>query len=171
MIDTIWLAQSGLSSLLGTIHPQSEPWWQALVSGSPGLSPGQVPALGPQKTGASDGSYGSPSYKFEAFVDAQIRINGSRLVRVSQRKFGPVDTILMQITNQGPRERPTAHQKPSFWTERQLPVHPKERYPSLRPWPGFQSVPKSIATSITMAVRTNNEYSLGIAHSKSTSLG
>ena len=70
------------------------------MSGSPGLSPGQIPALGSQATGASDRSYyGNPSDGSGTVADVHIRVNSPRLTRVSLRKFSPVDTTLMQITN------------------------------------------------------------------------
>jgi len=69
------------------------------VSPGPGLSPGQIPAHGSQVAGASDRSYGNLLERFKTVADVHCRENGARLVRVSRRKFGPVDTTLMQITN------------------------------------------------------------------------
>ncbi len=67
-------------------------------SGPPGLSPEQIPEPGSRVTTLSD-TDGNFVHRFETFADDQIRVNGTGLVRVRERKLGLVEITLIQMAN------------------------------------------------------------------------
>ena len=117
--------------IIDTYITQQEPWWPVLGSRPPEFPPGQIPETGSRVTAAPDKTGGNFSDGFQTFASDQIRLNGTGPVRVRKLQLSFVNIILIQIANQGPRQRFTTHQRPYSWAECQFAFHPRKRYPPL----------------------------------------
>jgi hypothetical protein len=93
------------------------------------LLPRHIPETGYWVTAASDWIGGNFSDKSQTVASDQIRVNGIGPVRVRKHMLGLVNITLIQIANQGPRQRFTTHQRSYSWAERQFPFRSEKRYP------------------------------------------
>lgn len=158
-------AQTTHSIIRDVTYSQQEPW-PVLEPRLPEFRSGQMPETGSRVTADSDRTDGSFSDRFQTFASDQIRENGTG-PRVRMHKLSLVSITLIQITNQGSKQRFATQQT---WAECKFAFRSEKQHPPPEPWPGFRSASWTIITCIATSSRIHNGNSLGIAYFVSTRL-